>query len=91
MEERLVILIDTDRVLGVHILGGGASELIAEAVSVLEFGGSAEDIGRTVHAHPTLSEVMMEAALAVEGDSLHTPPAREPGGGAAEMKRGGER
>jgi dihydrolipoamide dehydrogenase len=52
----------SDRVLGVHILGAGASELIAEAVSVMEFGGSAEDIGRTVHAHPTLAETMMEAA-----------------------------
>lgn len=56
----------SDRVLGVHIVGAGASELIAEAVSVMEFGGSAEDIGRTVHAHPTLSEAVMHASLAVE-------------------------
>jgi dihydrolipoamide dehydrogenase len=61
----------TDRVLGVHIVGPWASDLIAEAVSVMEFGGSAEDIARTVHAHPTLSEAMREAALAVGGRAIH--------------------
>lgn len=65
---------DTDRVVGVHIIGPNASELIAEAVEVMEFGGSAEDIARTVHAHPTLSEVVMEAALAVSNQSIHTVP-----------------
>jgi dihydrolipoamide dehydrogenase len=55
----------TDRVLGVHILGARASELIAEAVLAMEFAGSAEDIARTCHAHPTLSEAVHEAALAV--------------------------
>ena len=55
----------TDRVLGVHIFGAHASNLIAEAVSVMEFGGSAEDIARTCHAHPTLTEVVKEAALDV--------------------------
>jgi len=55
----------TDRVLGVHIFGPRASDLIAEAVSVMEFGGSAEDIARTCHAHPTLSESLKEAALDV--------------------------
>jgi dihydrolipoamide dehydrogenase len=65
----------TDRVLGVHILGPRASELIAEAVSVMEFGGSAEDIARTCHAHPTLSEAVREAALAVDGRSINLPPA----------------
>ncbi len=61
----------TDRVIGVHILGPRASEMIAEAVAVMEFAGSAEDIARTCHAHPTLSEATREAALAVErpGDS----------------------
>jgi dihydrolipoamide dehydrogenase len=54
----------TDRVLGVHILGGRASDLIAEAVLALEFGASAEDIARTCHAHPTLSEAVGEAARA---------------------------
>ncbi len=56
----------TDRVLGVHIIGPRASDMIAEAVVVMEFGGSAEDIARSFHAHPTLSEVMREAALAVD-------------------------
>jgi dihydrolipoamide dehydrogenase len=53
----------TDAVLGVHIVGPSASELIAEAVTVMEFGGSSEDIARTMHAHPTLSEAVKEAAL----------------------------
>jgi dihydrolipoamide dehydrogenase len=61
----------TDRVLGAHILHHAASELIAEAVSVIEFGGSSEDIGRTCHAHPTLSEAVREAALNVEKRALH--------------------
>lgn len=56
----------TDRVLGVHIVGPRASDMIAEAVVVMEFGGSAEDLARSFHAHPTLSEVMREAALAVD-------------------------
>ena len=62
---------DSDAVLGVHIIGPNASELIAEAVSVMEFGGSAEDIARTVHAHPTLAEAMHEAALAVDKRAIH--------------------
>jgi len=61
----------TDRVLGVHILGPRASEMIAEPVSVMEFAGSAEDIARTCHAHPTLSEVVREAALAVDRRAIH--------------------
>ena len=55
----------TDRLLGVHIIGARASEMIAEAVIALEFGASAEDIARTVHGHPTFSEALMEAAAAV--------------------------
>jgi dihydrolipoamide dehydrogenase len=62
----------TDRVLGVHILGPRASEMIAEAVMVMEFAGSAEDIARTCHAHPTLSEATREAALAVDGRAIHS-------------------
>ncbi len=62
---------DTDRILGIHILGPNASELIAEAVLALEFDGSSEDIARTIHAHPTLSEAMHEAALAVDNRTLH--------------------
>jgi len=67
------IVADTasDRVLGVHIVGPNASELIAEAVTVMEFGGSAEDIARTVHGHPTLAEAMHEAALAVDKRAIH--------------------
>ncbi len=61
----------TDRVLGAHILQHAASELIAEAISVIEFGGSSEDIGRTCHSHPTLSEAVKEAALNVEKRALH--------------------
>jgi dihydrolipoamide dehydrogenase len=62
---------DTDRILGVHVIGNNASELIAEAVVAMEFGASAEDIARICHAHPTLSEAMHEAALAVDKRSLH--------------------
>src|SRR5437868_4529681 len=60
----------TDRILGAHVLHHAASELIAEATSVIEFGGSSEDLGRTCHAHPTLSEAVKEAALAVEKRAL---------------------
>ena len=56
----------TDRLLGVHIVGPRASDMIAEAVVAMEFGGSAEDLARSFHAHPTLSEAMREAALAVD-------------------------
>jgi len=62
---------ETDRVLGVHIIGPDAGTLIAEAVLAKEFGASAEDIARTCHAHPTLAEAIKEAALAVDGRALH--------------------
>ena len=62
---------DTDRVLGVHMVGPNVSELIAEAVILMEFGGSAEDLGRTVHAHPTLSEALKEAAMGVGKMAIH--------------------
>ena len=61
----------TDRVLGVHILGPMAGDLIAEAVGALEFGASAEDIARTCHAHPAMGETLQEAALAVQGRAIH--------------------
>ncbi|MFW5693988.1 MAG: FAD-dependent oxidoreductase, partial [Alkalispirochaeta sp.] len=61
----------TDRVLGAHIVGPWASDVLAEIVSVMEFGGSAEDIARTVHSHPTLTEVVKEAALGVDGRMIH--------------------
>ncbi len=61
----------TDRILGVHIIGPMASELIAEAVVAMEFGASSEDIAMICHAHPSLSEAMKEAALAVDGRTLN--------------------
>ncbi|WP_338663707.1 dihydrolipoyl dehydrogenase [Pararoseomonas sp. SCSIO 73927] len=61
----------TDRVLGAHILGPDAGSLIAEMVTAVEFGASAEDVARICHAHPTLSEAVKEAALAVDGRALH--------------------
>ena len=61
----------TDRVLGVHIVGPHAGELIGEASVIMEFGGSAEDLARTCHAHPTLTEAVKEAALAVSKRALH--------------------
>ena len=61
----------TDRVLGAHVLGFGAGDLIHEIAVLMEFGGSAEDLARTCHAHPTLSEAVKEAALGVAGRSLH--------------------
>jgi dihydrolipoamide dehydrogenase len=68
---KIIAATRSDRVLGVHILGPRASDLIAEAVLALEFGASAEDIARTCHAHPTFTEAVREAALAVDGRSLH--------------------
>ncbi len=62
----------TDLVLGVHIIGPRASDMIAEAVTTMEFSGSSEDIARTCHAHPTLSEAFREAALAVEKRAIHS-------------------
>jgi len=62
---------DTDQILGVHILGPNASELISEAVLAMEYSASTEDIARTVHAHPTLSEAFHEAALSVDDRALH--------------------
>ena len=61
----------TDRILGVHILGAGAGELIGEAVVIMEFGGSAEDLARICHAHPTMSEAVKEAALNVDKRAIH--------------------
>jgi dihydrolipoamide dehydrogenase len=71
---RVKILADrkTDRVLGVHIIGARAGDLIAEAAAAMEFGASSEDIARTCHAHPTLAEAMHEAALAVDDRAIHT-------------------
>lgn len=64
---------ETDQILGVHIIGPQASELIAEAVLAMEYSASTEDLAMTIHAHPTLSEAMHEAALAVDKRALHIP------------------
>jgi dihydrolipoamide dehydrogenase len=61
----------TGRVLGIHIIGPRASDMIAEAVTVMTYGGSAQDIALTFHAHPTLSEALKEAALDVEKRAIH--------------------
>ena len=61
----------TDKILGAQIVGKGAGELISEIVTHMEYGGSAEDLARTVHAHPTMSEAVKEAALAVAKRALH--------------------
>lgn len=70
---RVKVLADarTDRVLGVHIIGPRAGELIAEAAAAMAFGASSEDLARVCHAHPTLSEALREAALAAGGQALH--------------------
>ncbi len=68
---RIIADAHTDRILGVHIFGISASELIAEAVVAMEFEASAEDLARTIHAHPTLSEAVHEAALDVDGRVIH--------------------
>jgi dihydrolipoamide dehydrogenase len=74
IEGRVKILADatTDRVLGVHIIGARAGDLIAEAATAIEFGASSEDIARLCHAHPTLAEVVHEAALAVDRRAIHS-------------------
>lgn len=61
----------TDRILGCQIIGHGAGELISEVVTHMEYGGSAEDLGRTIHAHPTLGEAVKEAGLAVSKSAIH--------------------
>ena len=61
----------TDKILGAQILGRNAGELISEVVTHMEYGGSAEDLGRTIHAHPTMSEAVKEAGLAVNKNAIH--------------------
>ncbi|MDX2182638.1 MAG: dihydrolipoyl dehydrogenase, partial [Gemmatimonadaceae bacterium] len=61
----------TDELLGAHLIGPNVSEMISQVVLAFEYRGSSEDIGITVHAHPTLSEAVKEAALAVTGRALH--------------------
>ena len=64
---------ETDRVLGIHIFGPSAGDLAQQGVIAMEFGASAEDLAMTVFAHPTLSEAVHEAALAVNGMAIHMP------------------
>ncbi|HEX7077254.1 MAG TPA: dihydrolipoyl dehydrogenase [Candidatus Eisenbacteria bacterium] len=73
IDGRVKILADqaTDRILGVHIIGPRAGDLIAEAVAAIEFGATSEDLARICHAHPTLAEAVKEAALAVDGRPIH--------------------
>ncbi len=71
---KIITHAETDQILGVHIIGVQASDLIAEAVLALEFSASAEDLARTIHAHPTISEALHEAALSIANRALHLPP-----------------
>ena len=68
---KLLACAKTDRILGAHIIGPDAGTLIGEVVAYMEFGGAAEDIARTCHAHPTLNEAIKEAALAIEKRTIN--------------------
>ena len=74
VDGKIKVLADatTDRILGVHAIGVHAGDLIAEAAVAMNFGASSEDLARCCHAHPTLSEIMQEAAMAVDGRAIHT-------------------
>ncbi|MDQ8202010.1 dihydrolipoyl dehydrogenase [Pelagicoccus sp. SDUM812003] len=69
---KIIACAETDKILGGQVVAKGASEMIAEIVTHMEYGGSAEDLGRTVHAHPTISESIKEAGLAVDGAAIHS-------------------
>ncbi len=71
---KIITHAETDAILGIHIIGEQASELIAEAVLAMEFSASAEDLARTIHAHPSIAEALHEAALALDKRALHLPP-----------------
>ena len=68
---KIIAHAETDRILGVHMVGAQVSELIGECVVAMEFHGSSEDLARIVHAHPTMSEAVHEAALAVDKRAIH--------------------
>ncbi len=81
MKKKLILMLENfllwqiqepDKVLGVHIIGPHAGEMIAEMAIAMEFGASSEDIARTCHAHPTFSEAIKEAALSVEKRQIHS-------------------
>lgn len=68
---KVIVAKDTDKILGVHIIGPNAGEMIAEGVLGMEYGAAAEDIARTCHAHPTLSEAFKEACMAAYDKPIH--------------------
>ena len=68
---KIIAHADTDRILGCHIVGPSAADLVQQVAIAMEFGSSAEDLGMTVFGHPTLSETVHEAALAVGGNAIH--------------------
>jgi len=68
---KIIAHAETDRILGVHMVGPQVSELVAEATLAMEYEASAEDLARTIHAHPTLSEAVHEAALSVHKRAIH--------------------
>jgi dihydrolipoyl dehydrogenase len=70
---KVISATDDDEILGVHIVGPVAGELIAEAVLAMEYSASTEDLQRTIHAHPTLSEALHEAALAADKRAIDMP------------------
>ena len=77
-QDGMVTLRGTDQVLGVHIVGPHATDLVAEAATAMNLEITAAELGRAVHAHPTLAETMMEAAHATHGACIHLPPPRKP-------------
>ena len=74
---KLIVDPETERVLGVGIVGAGAGEMIAEAMLAIEMAASARDVAMTMHAHPTLSETIMEAAESLYGMAVHQMPAKK--------------
>ena len=70
---KLIAHAETDRILGCHVIGSSAADIVQQALIAMEFGGSAEDLGLTMFGHPTLSEALHEAALAVHGHAIHIP------------------
>jgi dihydrolipoamide dehydrogenase len=68
---KIIAHADTDRILGAHIVGPSAADLVQQVAIAMEFGSSAEDLGMMVFGHPTLSEAVHEAALAVNGHAIH--------------------
>ena len=68
---KMIAHAETDRILGCHIIGPSAADLVQQVVIAMEFGSSAEDIALTVFGHPALSEAVHEAALAVDGHAIH--------------------